>query len=73
MKKRITLISDTHTRHEKLNGFLPGGDLLIHAGDIMNSGYSRYDIENYCEWFDGLDNSNSTILPFYFISFNFYF
>jgi len=53
---RITFISDTHTKHHEVTDDLPGGDLLIHAGDIMNSGYSRYDIENYCEWFDSLDN-----------------
>ena len=52
MKKRITFISDTHTKHWELEGMLPGGDLLIHAGDIMNSGYSNYEVEDFCEWFD---------------------
>ena len=52
MKKRITFISDTHTKHWELEGMLPGGDLLIHAGDIMNSGYSNYEVEEFCEWFD---------------------
>ena len=51
MKKRITFISDTHTKHWELEGQLPGGDLLIHAGDIMNSGYSNYEVEEFCEWF----------------------
>ena len=50
MKKRITFISDTHTKHKQLD--LPGGDLLIHAGDIMNSGYSKLDIHDFCEWFE---------------------
>ncbi len=50
---RITFISDTHTKHHEVTDDLPGGDLLIHAGDIMNSGRERYDIENYCEWFNG--------------------
>ena len=53
---RITFISDTHTKHHEVTDDLPGGDLLIHAGDIMNSGRDRYDIENYCEWFDSLDS-----------------
>jgi len=48
---RITFISDTHTKHWELEGQLPGGDLLIHAGDIMNSGYVNYEIEEFCEWF----------------------
>jgi predicted phosphodiesterase len=51
MKKRITFISDTHTKHWELEGMLPGGDLLIHAGDIMNSGYANYEVEDFCEWF----------------------
>lgn len=52
---KITLISDTHTKHNYLNGDLPGGDLLIHAGDIMNSGYSPFEIENFCKWFEAQD------------------
>jgi Icc-related predicted phosphoesterase len=36
---RITLISDTHTKHLQLRDDLPGGDLLIHSGDHMNSGH----------------------------------
>ena len=55
---RITLISDTHTKHEELlwdKTDLPGGDLLIHAGDIMNSGFNSNDITNFCSWFDTLE------------------
>jgi Icc-related predicted phosphoesterase len=55
---RITLISDTHTKHHELDWDktdLPGGDLLIHAGDIMNSGYNSPDITSFCKWFNGLD------------------
>jgi predicted phosphodiesterase len=51
----ITCISDTHTKHGLLNGNLPGGDLLIHAGDIMNSGYNTYDIQDFCKWFEAQD------------------
>lgn len=57
---RITTISDTHTKHMELNGFLPGGDILIHAGDISNRG-SNIDIEDFCEWFDSIDNYNTKI------------
>ena len=38
---KITLISDTHAKHIQLNGSLPGGDILIHAGDFMTSGYIK--------------------------------
>jgi predicted phosphodiesterase len=42
---RITVLSDTHTRHGLIPySDLPGGDLLLHAGDIMNSGYNKNDI-----------------------------
>ena len=41
MKKRLTFISDTHNKHEKLNGFLPGGDILIHSGDLTGRGYTN--------------------------------
>ena len=50
---KITFISDTHTKHRQLD--LPGGDLLIHAGDIMNSGYSSYEIQDFCKWFEAQD------------------
>jgi len=49
---RITLISDTHTKHRNLTPDLPGGDLLIHAGDIMNSGYDENDVWEFLDWFD---------------------
>ena len=52
---RITVISDTHTRHGLIPmEDLPGGDLLIHAGDIMNSGYNKNDIFDFCHWFQSL-------------------
>lgn len=54
MKKRITFISDTHTKHKQCELDLPGGDIIIHSGDIMNSGYSYGDITDFCEWFSGL-------------------
>jgi Icc-related predicted phosphoesterase len=50
---RITFISDTHTKQLELD--LPGGDLLIHAGDIMNSGRDKEDIHEFCEWFESQD------------------
>jgi Icc-related predicted phosphoesterase len=55
MKKRITFISDSHTKHEKLNGFLTGGEILIHAGDLTSRGYIT-EIENFMGWYDKIDN-----------------
>jgi hypothetical protein len=52
---RTTVLSDTHTRHELIPlEDLPGGDLLLHAGDIMNSGYNKNDIWDFCHWFQSL-------------------
>jgi Icc-related predicted phosphoesterase len=58
--KKLTFISDTHTKHEKLNGFLPGGDMLICAGDITSRGYLT-EIENFLKWFDKIDNYDHKI------------
>jgi Icc-related predicted phosphoesterase len=49
---KIVLISDTHNQHEKIN--LPDGDMLIHAGDVSNSG-TLTEILNFLEWFSQLD------------------
>ena len=60
MKKRITFISDTHTKHDKLNGFLDGGDMLIHAGDLTGRGYIT-EIENFMKWYDKINNYDTKI------------
>ena len=52
---RITVISDTHTRHGLIPmEEFPGGDLLIFSGDLMNSGYNKNDIFDFCHWFQSL-------------------
>jgi predicted phosphodiesterase len=60
MKKRLTFISDTHTKHEKLNGFLPGGDILICAGDISSRGYTN-ELDDFFKWYDKIDNYDHKI------------
>jgi Icc-related predicted phosphoesterase len=57
-KLTITCISDTHTKHRSLN--LPGGDILIHAGDLMNSGWNMNDIHDFLKWFEN-QNYNELI------------
>ena len=54
MKKRITFISDTHTRHRNCENDLPGGDILIHSGDVMSSGYQWVELQDFLKWFSGL-------------------
>jgi Icc-related predicted phosphoesterase len=46
---KLTFISDTHTKHNQLN--LNGGDILIHSGDFMNSGYVRSNVMSFLDWF----------------------
>jgi len=60
MKKRITFISDTHTKHDKLNGFLPGGDILLHSGDLTGRGYIT-EIENFMKWYDNINNYDTKV------------
>ena len=50
---RITLISDTHSKHKQITHDLPGGDLLVCAGDISDRGL-QYEIKQFCEWFNNL-------------------
>ena len=52
---RITFISDTHNKHKQVTSSLPGGDLLIHAGDLTSMGY-QHEIQGFCSWFNKLDN-----------------
>ena len=54
MKLRITHISDTHNKHKQLNDKLPGGDILIHSGDISSLGRQR-EVEGFVKWFNGVD------------------
>jgi len=56
MKLIITIVSDTHTKHNEITQDLPGGDLLLFTGDLMNSGYKLSDITEFCNWFDSLDH-----------------
>ena len=58
---KITLLSDTHTKHRNCENDLPGGDLLIHAGDFMNSGYDKTDATEFFEWFDKINNYDDKI------------
>jgi len=51
---KITFISDTHTKHRETNKDLPGGDLIIHAGDFMNSGYESQDVADFVNWYSSL-------------------
>ena len=50
METSVTVISDTHWRHEEID--LPGGDLLIHCGDMFNLfGEPSQQVSAMDEWF----------------------
>ena len=57
---RITFISDTHNKHNQVNSNLPGGDLIIHSGDMSSMGYKQ-EIQQFLKWFNGLDNYTNKI------------
>lgn len=46
---KLVVISDTHGYHRDLKK-LPGGDVLIHCGDISNVG-GQSQIEDFIQWF----------------------
>jgi Icc-related predicted phosphoesterase len=48
---RIIAVSDTHGLHNGIQG-LPDGDILVHAGDLMNSGFDPEDIWSFNRWLE---------------------
>jgi Icc-related predicted phosphoesterase len=46
---RLIVVSDTHGLHNRIES-LPAGDILVHAGDFMNSGYDTEDILSFDRW-----------------------
>jgi Icc-related predicted phosphoesterase len=54
-KLKLVAISDTHGLHDNLTKDLElGGDIIIHAGDISNTGKST-EIYNFLQWFSSLN------------------
>ena len=46
---RLVVISDTHGLHNRIEG-LPNGDVLVHAGDFMNSGRDLQEVVSFNRW-----------------------
>ena len=46
---RLVVISDTHGLQNKIEG-LPDGDVLVHAGDFMNTGSDPEEISSFDRW-----------------------
>lgn len=58
---KITFISDTHNKHNEITKYLPGGDLIIHAGDFSSMGYD-HELTNFLKWFSKLDYTNKIFI-----------
>lgn len=59
-KLYIDCISDTHNQHKKIK--LPGGDILIHSGDVSGRGHSG-EILPFLDWFADQDYSYHVLIP----------
>lgn len=58
---RITVISDTHSKHKEITKDLPGGDLILCAGDISTRGFKE-EIKNFCSWYECTDYDKSVFI-----------
>jgi 3',5'-cyclic AMP phosphodiesterase CpdA len=43
-----------------LSGKLPGGDLLIHSGDVSSLGRKR-EVESFIKWFNGIEGYTNKV------------
>ena len=59
---RITVISDTHAKHWEMTEDLPGGDILLYAGDFMTSGYHITEVSDFCKWLTGLNYTHNVFI-----------
>ena len=59
---RLVVISDTHGLHNRIED-LPDGDVLVHAGDFMNSGYDLRDILSFNRWLGEQPFKHSVYAP----------
>ena len=58
---KITLISDTHNKHNQVTSILPGGDLILHAGDATSMGY-KHELQQFMKWYNNLDYTNKVFI-----------
>lgn len=57
---RLVLISDTHAKHRKFE--IPPGDVLIHAGDIMTTGWDPLEITDFDNWLGELPHKHKIVI-----------
>lgn len=57
---RIVAISDTHGKHSQFD--IPDGEVVIHAGDCMNSGRDIRELESFAKWFLDLPHKRKCLV-----------
>lgn len=56
---KIICIADTHNKHKEL--IIPSGDVIIHAGDITESG-TRKETLDFLKWFSALPHPHKILI-----------
>ncbi|MBT8295193.1 MAG: metallophosphatase domain-containing protein [Gramella sp.] len=57
---RLVCLADTHNKHHEIP--IPGGDILIHAGDCTDGG-TRNETNNFLEWFSSQPHQHKILVP----------
>lgn len=58
---KIHCLSDTHTKHKQFA--LPGGDLLIHAGDMSFRGEYANEVMPFLKWYAKQPYTHKVLIP----------
>lgn len=56
---RLVILSDTHSHHRRLT--IPDGDILIHAGDMTNTG-SFTELRDFNDWLGSLPHLHKLVI-----------
>ncbi|KAJ5067221.1 metallophosphoesterase [Anaeramoeba ignava] len=60
-KLRVVCISDTHNDHDNIS-FIPDGDVLIHVGDITDTG-TEFEIDLFSNWVSQFPHKYKIFVP----------
>lgn len=59
---KIICVSDTHTYQNRMIHPIPDGDVIIHAGDFMSSGYNKFEYIPFLSWFNDLPHTHKILI-----------
>lgn len=59
---KIVMISDTHTYHSRMKHPIPDGDMIIHAGDFMSSGFNPMEYIPFLKWYSSLPHKHKILI-----------